>query len=168
MNEGSLLGSGWTGALFRRSLGPIGAVLGVARPFPKRGCRGARLGEPEEDVLTDAPSSIDVVSVGSGGTVSEGAKRPFFVGVDLGPTEKRPLALGADATRRRNREAEAPTAFGVRGRFRDRDGGGGPLNEAWDGVVPGNRDSSPLVKGSDFCLLDGLCARIVEIGRAHV
>lgn len=97
--------------------------------MPKRGGRGARFGESEEVVLTDAPSSIEVVRVGNGGTVSDGAKRPFFVGVALGPTEKSPLALGADATLLRNREAEAPTAFGVRGRLRDRDGGGGPLNE---------------------------------------
>jgi hypothetical protein len=130
-----MLGSGWDGALFKRSLvDVIGAVFGGVRRVPKRGGRGARFGESDAVLSTEAPSSIEVLKVGSGGTVSDGDKSPFLVGVDFAPTEKRPLALGADATLRRNREAEAPTAFGVRGRLRDRDGGG-PLKEDWEGVV---------------------------------
>ena len=52
------------------------------------------------------------------GTNSAGASRPFLVvvpDIDREPNEKRPLALGADATRRMKREAVAPTDLGLRG-----------------------------------------------------
>jgi len=44
---------------------------------------------------------------------------------DLEPIEKSPFALGAEATRRMNRDADALTDFGLRGPFvRGRDGVG--------------------------------------------
>ena len=70
------------------------------------------------------PCSNEDEIEGIGGNDSTGAKTPFFV-VDLEPKLKKPLALGAEATRRRNREAEDPTDLGLRGLFvPDRDGVG--------------------------------------------
>ena len=78
------------------------------------------------------PCSNEDEIEGIGGNDSTGAKKPFFV-VDLEPRLNRPFALGADATRRRNREAEDPTDLGLRGLFvRDRDGVGGGLNDVWE------------------------------------
>jgi hypothetical protein len=59
--------------------------------------------------------------------MSAGASSPFFVvAPDREPIENSPFALGAEATRRMNREALAPTDFGLRGPFvRDRCGTGG-------------------------------------------
>lgn len=130
---GNLEGSGWDGALFKRSL-TAGAVFGGANRWPKR---GLALVDSEEAVpIESASSSIELDRVGSGGTESDGANSPFFV-VDLEPSVKRPFALGADATLRMNREAEALTAFGLRGPLvLDRDGVvGGVPEEDWDGIV---------------------------------
>ena len=51
--------------------------------------------------------------------MSAGARKPFFVieDDDLEPSENRPFALGAEATRRINLEAEALTDLGLRGPF---------------------------------------------------
>lgn len=57
---------------------------------------------------------------------------PFLVEDDLEP-EKRPLALGAEATRRMKRVADAPIAFGESGPDRDVDWTGGRANDACDG-----------------------------------
>lgn len=56
---------------------------------------------------------------GKGGTHSIGDKRPFFVVADgdREAIENRPFALGAEATRRKNREAVALTDLGLRGAF---------------------------------------------------
>lgn len=49
------------------------------------------------------------------------------------PSEKRPLALGAEATLRRKRDADAPTDFGESGPWFERDFEGA-VNET--GLVP--------------------------------
>lgn len=63
-----------------------------------------------------------------------GARKPFLV-VDVfaerEPNEKRPLALGADATRRMKRDALALIALGDRGPDLD-EGGEVGRNESWD------------------------------------
>ena len=88
--------------------------------------------ELDEIVSSESsPCSIELDATGGrGGTVSAGASMPFFVvGVDRDPSEKRPLALGADATRRIKREAEAVTDLGLSGAWvRERDGVGGTGN----------------------------------------
>jgi hypothetical protein len=61
-----------------------------------------------------------VDATGRGGTGSPGARRPFLVGdvctdAVRFPDENRPFALGADATRRMKRLAEAPTPLGESG-----------------------------------------------------
>jgi len=63
-------------------------------------------------------------SGGSGGT-SSGASIPFFVlDPDRDPRVNSPFALGADATRRINLEADAPIALGLSGVLSlDREGG---------------------------------------------
>jgi len=78
------------------------------------------LEEPEEKVSSESVScSIELdIGGGRGGRVSAGANNPFLVvGEDLEPMENRPLALGAEATRRMNREAVAPIDLGVNGPF---------------------------------------------------
>lgn len=73
---------------------------------------------------------------GRGGTASAGARNPFFVTGERDPNVKRPLAFGAEATRRMKREAEAPTDFGVRGLFvRDLDGVDGARNAGCEGLA---------------------------------
>jgi len=82
------------------------------------------LEEPEDIVSSEsAPCSIELeMGGGKGGIAWAGAKNPFLVaGEDLEPMENRPLALGAEATRRMNREAVAPIDLGLNGPFvRDR------------------------------------------------
>lgn len=67
--------------------------------------------------------------------MSAGARKPFFVVADeREPIENRPFAFGADATRRRKREADAETDLGLNGPFvRDLEGVVGVGNEGWDG-----------------------------------
>jgi hypothetical protein len=100
-----------------------------------------------DDIVSkeSVPFSIEFVVVGKGGgTMSPGAKNPFFVvdpavpGVDRELSAKRPLALGAEATRRINRVAEAPTDLGLNG----------PEREGW--VVEGEEACST---GVDLRLL---------------
>lgn len=80
--------------------------------------------DDDDDVVSiEVPPSawpVPLVGLGSGGTASAGASNPFFiVGVPFEDDdrfiEKRPLAFGADATRRMNLLADAPTAFGESG-----------------------------------------------------
>lgn len=83
------------------------------------------LEDPEDTVSRESvPCSIELdTRAGRGGTASAGARNPFLVAGERDPSVKRPLAFGAEATRRMKREAEAPTDFGLRGPFvRDLDG----------------------------------------------
>lgn len=78
------------------------------------------LEEPEDMVSSESvPCSIELEIGGrSGEIVSAGANNPFLVAdEDFEPIENRPLALGAEATRRMNREAEAPIDLGLNGPF---------------------------------------------------
>ena len=78
------------------------------------------LEEPEDMVSSEsAPCSIELEIEGRRGELaSAGANNPFLVaGEDFEPMENRPLALGAEATRRMNREAVAPIDLGLNGPF---------------------------------------------------
>ena len=95
---------------------------------------GAPLDDAEDSVSSEFVPCSDS---GIGGTASPGESRPFFV-VEPAPPErplsaKRPLAFGAEATRRMKRDAFAPIAFGESGPPRE-DGvvGVGGINESWD------------------------------------
>jgi hypothetical protein len=108
---------------------PLNARVGrVVRP----------LDEPEDTVSIESVpcSNEDDIVLGMGGIGSAGARYPFFVAdIERELPEKRFLALGADATRRMNRVADAPIALGDRGPAgRDVDGVEGP-NEASDGCA---------------------------------
>lgn len=85
--------------------------------------------EDEEDEVSKESVVFSELGTkgGKGGTTSAGARKPFLVAVADREFEKsRPFTLGAEATRRINLEAEAPTALGVRGMpVRERDGVGG-------------------------------------------
>jgi hypothetical protein len=115
------------------SSGESAAILSLVLNFFPLHCRTGlgRTGCPCDDV--DDVVSVDgcpflesediwaAVGVeGNGGTTPPGASRPFLVGdacadADRLPFENRPFVFGADATRRRKRLAEAPTALGERG-----------------------------------------------------
>jgi len=86
------------------------------------------LDDPEDIVSSESVPWSDEpeTSDGRDGTTSVGASRPFLVVEDIErePSEKRPFTLGADATRRRKRDADAPMDFGERGPWLDRDFGG--------------------------------------------
>ena len=113
------------------------------------------LEEPEDMVSSESvPCSIELeISGRRGGIVSAGANSPFLVaGDDLEPMENKPLALGADATRRINREAVALIDLGLRPFVRD-------LIEV--GVVV-------VVAGNDNCDVFPACGLILDkvvIGR---
>lgn len=99
------------------------------------------LEEPEEMVSSEsAPCSIELeIGGGRGGLVPTGANKPFLVaGEDL---ENRALALGAEATRRMNREAVALIDLGLNPFALD-------LEKV--GVVKGNDDC----EGLDDCGLN--------------
>lgn len=89
--------------------------------------------EPEEIVSRESvPFSRELeIKLGTGG-IGSGASKPFFVvEVEREPIENRPLALGAEATLRMKREADAPIDLGVRPPVgRDLDGVVGVVNEA--------------------------------------
>lgn len=111
-----------------------------------------RVGRPLDDVEESVSSELLSCSVmGTAGISSAGASRPFFVVVPVvlrEPSEKRPLAFGADATRRINRDALAPIALGDRGPERDADGGVVGRKDIWDAsAVIGPRDLPDI-----FCL----------------
>jgi len=116
---------------------PTGAVIGgegrgILPPLPPRD-------DPDDTVSKEScPCSIELeMSGGRGGTESAGANSPFRVVADpREPIENSPLALGADATRRMNREAEALTDLGLKAPFvREREEGviGGLGNDVWVG-----------------------------------
>ena len=92
------------------------------------------LEEPDDTVSKESvPCSSESDMGGSGGTMSAGASSPFFVvDVDREPRLKRPLAFGAEATRRIKRDAEIPIDLGDKGPLdRDFKGVGGLV----DGVT---------------------------------
>ena len=78
------------------------------------------LEDPEDIVSSESvPCSIELEIEGRRGEiVPAGSNNPFLVtGEDFEPMENRPLALGAEATRRMNREAVAPIDLGLNGPF---------------------------------------------------
>lgn len=88
---------------------------------------------------------------------SAGASRPFFVvvpGAAREPSENRPLAFGAEATRRMNRVAFAPIAFGDNGPERDAEGGVVGRKDIWDASavsgVPRDLPSRCCLSDLDF------------------
>jgi hypothetical protein len=106
--------------------------------------------EEQEDIVSSesVPCSIELQIGGRRGEIVSGAKNPFFVAVeDFEPMENRPLALGAEATRRMKREAVAPIDLGLSGPFvRD-------LEKV--GVV--------VVAGHDNCEVFPTCCLILDI-----
>lgn len=110
----------WADAFVTRSLVFLLTLLVL---FARPGRAGRPLDDAEETVSSEfAPCS----SCGIGGITSAGASSPFFVVVpdaDREPSEKRPFAFGADATRRIKREAFWPMILGESGPGRE-DGGG--------------------------------------------
>ena len=106
------------------------------------------LDEPEDMVSNESvPCSIELeISGRRGGIVSAGANSPFLVaGEDFEPRENRPLALGAEATRRMNREAVALIALGLK--------------------VPFIRDLGEVgavVAGKDNCVVFPACGLILD------
>jgi hypothetical protein len=94
------------------------------------------LNESEDTVSRESvpfSNELDII-LGRGGTGSAGASIPFLVVqvLDREFIENKPFALGADATRRIKRDAEAPIDLGDNGAPPDRDvkGVGGRLKEA--------------------------------------
>ena len=82
------------------------------------------------------------------GITSAGASNPFFVvvPVDRDPSEKRPFAFGAEATRRMKRVALAPNVRGDSGPEREEGGG--------------------VVGVKDICVAFALCGfRVLPCGR---
>jgi hypothetical protein len=100
---------------------------------------GRPLDELEDSVSRESvPFSSELdISGGSGGTSSAGASIPFFVvEVEREPSENKPLALGAEATRRIKRDAVAPIDLGDRGPLpRDFEGVVGVAKDACDGLA---------------------------------
>jgi hypothetical protein len=76
------------------------------------------LEEPDDRVSNELSLWSDDVegAPGTGGTISAGANRPFFIGVDdRPPEEKRCFAFGVDTMRRMKCIADAPMARGDKG-----------------------------------------------------
>lgn len=94
--------------------------------------------------------------------MSPGANKPFFVvapAVEREPRVKRPLALGADATRRMNLVALAPIAFGDNGPERDVDGGAGCAKDICDAWAVNGTLDLPCLGLSAF---DFDCDRVLS------
>lgn len=97
-----------------------------------------RAGAPRDDADESVSREFVPCSDGScaecdiGGIELPGDSKPFFVVVTFERvlSEKRPLALGADATRRMNRDALAPIALGESGPARVGVGGVGGMKES--------------------------------------
>lgn len=102
-----------------------------------------RVGAPRDDA--DERVSREVVPCsdasfaewGIGDMVSPGDSKPFFVVAPFERelSENRPLAFGADATRRINRDAPAPMAFGESGPVRVGVEGVGGMKESCEEFV---------------------------------
>jgi hypothetical protein len=128
-------------------------ILGDGRP----------LDEPEDIVSNESvPFSIELdPRDGIGGTASDGANSPFLVvDADLEPRENKPLAFGAEATRRMKRVAEAPIALGDSEPFGfGFEGVVGVRNEAWDGSAVSGfaRGELGLRERLILCFSDFVC-----------
>lgn len=137
------------------------------------GLDGRPLDELEDIVSRESvPCSSELeTSGGSGGTISAGASSPFFVvEVERDPSEKRPFALGAEATRRIKRDADAPIARGDNGPFpRDFEGVLGIANDACDGfaVCGCARGKLGLRDRVILCFSDLVCGRGLPDGPAE-
>ena len=108
-------------------------VLNPAFELADRNCRdGAPRDDAEESVSSEFVPCSECDS-GIGGTAFPGESSPFFVVAfecARPPSAKRPFALGADATRRMNRDAFAPIALGESGPERDGVVGVGGMKES--------------------------------------
>lgn len=86
-----------------------------------RAWRGGRPLDEDEEMVSNESAPSSMCSIGS--KASPGESNPFLVvvgGVDrCEPSEKRPFAFGADATRRMNRDAPALIALGDSGPARE-------------------------------------------------
>jgi len=125
---------------------------------------GRPLDEPEDTVSSESvPSSSEVDA--RGGTASDGASRPFFVvEADREPRENNPLTLGAEATRRMKRVAEAPIALGDSGPFPfGLEGVAGVRNKACDGLAVSGLACGELGLCERFilCFSDSVCIRVL-------
>lgn len=130
--------------------------------------------DDEEDTVSSesVPCSELGAKGGTGGMISAGARKPFFVVADEREPEKnKPLALGAEATRRINLEAEAPMALGLKGSpVRERDGVGGGTWEGGDDawgvwfVAALPRGEPVLFEKAILCLSDLGCCRVFPRG----
>jgi hypothetical protein len=133
---------------------------------PKRD-DGRPLDEPEDIVSSEfVPFSNELDDKdGTGGTASDGASRPFFVvDADRELKENKPLAFGAEATRRMKRDAEAPIDLGDIGPFGfDFDGVDGVMNEDCDGwaVIGFGRGELGLRTIFTLCFSDLVCVRVL-------
>lgn len=126
--------------------------------------------DEDEDIVSreSVPCSELGAKGGTGGMISAGARKPFFVVADEREPEKnKPFAFGAEATRRMNLEAEAPIALGLKGSpVRERDGVGGGT---WEGggddgwgvwfVVALPRGEPVLFENAILCLSVLACGR---------
>lgn len=104
---------------------------------------------PLDIVSSESVPSIESDTTTGSGGASPGARSPFFPRREEEPPaeveadrpeeedlKKRPFALGAEATRRMNRDAEAPMLFGERGLPPlDEDGGEGIPKETCEGCA---------------------------------
>jgi hypothetical protein len=124
------------------SFNPLPSVLMDGEALPEGDNRvGCPLDDPDDMVSIEfAPCSRELdTNDGTGGTMSAGANRPFLVVAECERelSENSPFAFGADATRRINRVAEAPTDLGESGPLFDRDLEGvfGLVKEDWEGCA---------------------------------
>lgn len=122
--------------------------------------------DPDDMVSSESPPLCSrelEPSGGMGGTMSAGASMPFFVvEVERVPRENKPLAFGADATRRIKRDADAPMDLGDRAPFpRDFEGVVGLAKEVCDGLVVSGLPRGALGFRERFmrCRSDLLCVR---------
>lgn len=102
------------------------------------GCFDIRPREDPEDSVSreSVPFSSELdTRLGRGGTASAGASIPFLVvDPERELKENKPLAFGAEATRRMKRDAEALIAFGDSGPCgRDFEGVVGDAKDVWEG-----------------------------------
>ena len=136
-------------------------VLNPAFELADRNCRdGAPRDDAEESVSSEFVPCSEWDS-GIGGTASPGESSPFFVVAfecARPPSAKRPFALGADATRRMNRDAFAPIALGESGPRLDGVVGVGGMNESCDELAV-----CDALRPRIFCLSDRFLERIRSV-----
>lgn len=131
------------------------------------------LDEPEDTVSIESvpfSNEPDIV-LGTGGIRSAGANSPFFVAdTEREVVEKRFLALGAEATRRMNRVADALMALGDNGPGRDVEGVDGRTKEGCGGIAVGSllRVGARPGAGSFSDLVRALDPVVGRVGSASV